>query len=388
MRAYGDDNLFDAPGSTENRLTLHFPLYSFAIFRHQHTSGGTFLLTVLPNPSIIPSMIEQIGVIGAGAWGTALSILLAEKSHDVTLWMYEQDLCAEADRARENRVYLPGFALPASLRITSSLEAAVRNKSILLFVMPSHTVRAVATQILSFLPRGAIIISAAKGIEPDTLMLLSEVLKDVLPEESHGRLCFLSGPSFAKEVAQKMPTAVTLAAYDLTVGRKAQDILSNAYFRVYTNRDVTGVELAGSLKNVVAIAAGVLLGLGYGHNSMAALLTRGLAEMARLGSAMGANPQTFFGLAGMGDLVLTCTGVLSRNRSLGERLGKGERLHDILQGSRTVAEGVKTALAARNLAKKFGVNMPIVEEVYQILYEQKEPRHAAKDLMSRELRGE
>jgi glycerol-3-phosphate dehydrogenase (NAD(P)+) len=333
-------------------------------------------------------MSEKIGVIGAGAWGTALAILLAEKKHDVTLWMYEQDLAEETARTRENRTYLAGFVLPASVQVTSSLETAARDRSILLFVMPSHTVRTVAKQLRPFLSNNPVIICAAKGIELDTLMLLSDVLRDVLPEQFYNRLCFLSGPSFAKEVAQKMPTAITLATYDPEIGKKAQDILSNAYFRVYTNPDVIGVELAGSLKNVVAIAAGVLQGMGYGHNSMAALLTRGLVEMARLGAAMGANLQTFSGLAGMGDLVLTCTGELSRNRSLGVRLGKGEQLNNILTGTKTVAEGVKTAKAARDLAKKFIINMPIIEEVYQILYEQKDPKQAATDLMSRELKGE
>jgi glycerol-3-phosphate dehydrogenase (NAD(P)+) len=219
-------------------------------------------------------------------------------------------------------------------------------------------------------------------------MPLSEVFKDILPREFHDHLCFLSGPSFAKEVAQKMPTAVALASYDPFVGKRAQEVFSNAYFRVYTNPDVLGVELAGSLKNVVAIAAGVLEGIGFGYNTMAALLTRGLAEIARLGIAMGGALQTFSGLAGMGDLVLTCTGGLSRNRALGARLGTGEKLDDILRGTKTVAEGVKTARAARDLAQKYDIAMPIVEEVYQLLYEGKDPKRAVNDLMRRELRGE
>jgi len=333
-------------------------------------------------------MKEKIGVIGGGAWGTALALLLAEKGHGVTLWMYEKDLAEEAARTRENRTYLPGFFLPASLAVTSSLEAAVRGATVVLSVVPSHTVRAVVRQFAPFLTDKAIIISASKGIEIETLMPLSEVFKDTLPKPFHNRLCFLSGPSFAKEVAQKMPTAVSLASYDPAIGKKAQEIVSSPFFRVYTNSDVMGVELGGSLKNVVAIAAGVLEGLGYGYNTMAALLTRGLAEMARLGTAMGANPFTFSGLAGMGDLVLTCTGGLSRNRTLGVRLGKGEKLDDILKGAKTVAEGVKTAKAARELAKKYDVEMPVVEEVYQILYENKDPKQAVKDLMNRELKEE
>jgi glycerol-3-phosphate dehydrogenase (NAD(P)+) len=333
-------------------------------------------------------MIEKIAVIGAGAWGTALAMLLCDKGHDVTLWMYEKDLAEETVRLRENRVYLPGFTLPPQLAVTPSLESTVRDKSVILSVVPSHTVRQVTKQYVPCLAKDAIIISASKGIEIETLMPLSEIFKDLLPKEFHGRLCFLSGPSFAKEVAQKMPTAITLASYDAAVGKKAQEILSNSYFRVYTNQDVIGVELAGSLKNVVAIAAGALEGMGFGYNTMAALLTRGLAEMARLGVAMGGNVTTFSGLAGMGDLVLTCTGGLSRNRTLGTRLGKGEKLEDIMKGAKTVAEGVKTARAARDLAKKYHIDMPIVDEVYQILYEGKNPQHALKDLMTRELKAE
>jgi glycerol-3-phosphate dehydrogenase (NAD(P)+) len=333
-------------------------------------------------------MTETIGVIGAGAWGTALSMLLADKGYDVTLWMYEKDLADETQRTRENRVYLPGFNLSHGITITSSLENAVKGKSLLLTVMPSHTVRAVTKQCVPFLSKDTTIVSASKGIELDTLMPLSDIFRDVLPTEFHDRLCFLSGPSFAKEVAQKMPTAIALAAYEPDLARKAQHVLSNGYFRVYTNDDVIGVELAGALKNVVAIAAGVLEGMGFGYNTMAALLTRGLAEMARLGVAMGGKPATFSGLAGMGDLVLTCTGGLSRNRTLGSRLGKGEKLEEIMKSAKTVAEGVKTAKAARELAQKYEIVMPIVEEVYLLLYEGKEPKLALSDLMTRELKSE
>ena len=333
-------------------------------------------------------MAEKIGVIGAGAWGTALAMLLADKGHDVTLWMYEKDLAEETARTRENRTYLPGFALPAAIRITSSMETAASGMSLVLSVVPSHTARAVAKQFSPFLSKDSVIVSASKGLELDTLMPLSDVFRDVLPRQFHDRLCFLSGPSFAKEVARKMPTAVALAAYDAALGKKAQAAFSNAYFRIYTNPDVIGVELAGSLKNVVAIAAGLLEGMGYGYNTMAALLTRGLAEMARLGVAMGGSLPTFSGLAGMGDLVLTCTGGLSRNRTIGVRLGKGETLDEIMKGARTVAEGVKTAKAARDLARKYKVDMPIVDEVCLILHEGKDPRQAVKDLMKRELREE
>lgn len=333
-------------------------------------------------------MTESIAVIGGGAWGTALALLLADKGHRVTLWMYERELAEETARTRENRVYLPGFSLPANIAVTSSLENAVKDRPYILSVVPSHTVRAVSGQFAPHLAPGAVIINASKGIEIETLKLLAEVFKDTLPEPFHGRLAFLSGPSFAKEVARKLPTAVALASYDPEVGKQAQKLLSTSYFRVYTNTDVIGVELGGSVKNVIAIAAGVLEGLGFGHNTMAALITRGLAEMARLGKAMGADPRTFSGLAGMGDLVLTCTGDLSRNRTLGTRLGKGEPFENIITGLKTVAEGVRTAKAARELARNYGVEMPVVEEVYQIIYEGKDPRQALRDLMNRELKGE
>lgn len=333
-------------------------------------------------------MAEKIGIIGAGAWGTALALLLADKGHNVALWMYEQDLAEETQRTRDNRVYLPGFTLPMNITVTSSLEEAVRARPYVLSVVPSHTVRQVSKQFAPYLSDNVVIVSASKGIEIDTLMPLSDVFREALPSKFHKRLCFLSGPSFAREVAQKMPTAVALASYDPDSGNMVQQLMSTPYFRVYTNADVIGVELGGSVKNVIAIAAGVLEGLGFGYNTMAALLTRGLVEMSRLGSAMGADPRTFSGLAGMGDLVLTCTGGLSRNRTLGVRLGKGEKLDDILKGAKTVAEGVKTAKAARELARKNGIEMPIVEEMYKILYEGKDSRQATKDLMSRALKGE
>ena len=333
-------------------------------------------------------MAEKIGIIGAGAWGTALALLLADKGHDIALWMYEKDLAEETRRDRENRVYLPGFVLPANITVTPSLDEAVRDRPFVLSVVPSHTVRTVSSQLAPYLADNAVIVSASKGIEIETLMPLSDVLRETLPSKFHNRLCFLSGPSFAREVALKLPTAVALASYDREAGNLVQKLMSTPYFRVYTNPDVIGVELGGSIKNVIAIAAGVLEGLGFGYNTMAALLTRGLSEMSRLGTALGADPRTFSGLAGMGDLVLTCTGGLSRNRTLGVRLGKGEKLDDILKSAKTVAEGVKTAKAARELARKNGIDMPIVEEIYKILYEGKDPLQATKDLMGRELKGE
>lgn len=329
-----------------------------------------------------------MGVIGGGAWGTALAMLLAENGHDITLWMYEKELAADVEKIRENRTYLPGFRIPDSIHVTNSLENAVKDHPYVISVVPSHTVRRVSSEIVPYLSDNAVIISASKGIENETLLPLSGVFRNTLPKKFHNRLCFLSGPSFAKEVAQKMPTAVTLASFDPEIGKQAQRLLSTPTFRVYTNPDVIGVELGGALKNVIAIAAGVLEGLGYGHNTMAALITRGLAEITRLGIAMGANPLTFSGLSGIGDLVLTCTGGLSRNRTLGVRIAKGEKLADILKGAATVAEGIKTTKAARDLARKYNIEMPVVEEVYRLLYEDKDPKQALMDLMNRDLKSE
>lgn len=340
------------------------------------------------NHFIISSMGEKVGVIGGGAWGTALAMVLAGNRHDITLWMYEKELADDVEKTRENRTYLPGFLLPDSIRVTNSIESAVKDHAYVLSVVPSHTVRRVSSEISQHLSEKAVIISASKGIESESLLLLSSVFRDTLPKKFHNRLCVLSGPSFAKEVAQGMPTAVTLASFDPEIGRQAQRLLSTPKFRVYTNPDVMGVELGGALKNVIAIAAGVLEGLGYGHNTMAALITRGLAEMTRLGRALGANPLTFSGLSGIGDLVLTCTGGLSRNRTLGKRLGNGEKLDQILKGAATVAEGVKTTKAAHNLASKYHIEMPVVEEVYRLLYEDKDPRQALADLMNRGLKEE
>jgi glycerol-3-phosphate dehydrogenase (NAD(P)+) len=330
----------------------------------------------------------NIGVIGAGSWGTTLADLLARKGHEVCLWVYETDLAERMVRTRENDLYLPGVALAPNLTCSADLAAVADGRKLLLLVPPSQVLRAVMGEILPHIAEGTILVTAAKGIENDSLLTMTQVLQQLCPERPESLLAVLSGPSFAREVAGGMPTAVVAAGSDVATTGLVQEAFSTAAFRVYTNDDVIGVELAGALKNVIALAAGVSDGLGFGYNTRAALITRGLAEMARLGMAMGAQPATFSGLAGMGDLVLTCTGDLSRNRSVGIELGRGRTLEEILQGMKMVAEGVKTTLSAYQLASKLGVEVPITEQMHAILYQGKSARQAVTDLMLRELKPE
>ena len=333
-------------------------------------------------------MSEKIGVIGAGSWGTTLADLLAKKGEDVTLWSYERELALDMAETGINSLFLPGIRLSPRLRYTNSLQEAVSDKEMLLFVVPSQLLRGVLTGALQYFPREAIVVSASKGVELGTLKLVSQIYEELLPKELYRNFAAISGPTFAREVAQEMPTAVVAAATDSAVAERTQRIFTTGYFRVYTNSDVTGVELGGAIKNVIAIAAGISDGLGFGHNTRAALITRGLAEMSRLGQEMGAQNSTFAGLAGMGDLVLTCTGDLSRNRTVGMKLGKGMKLGEILAEMRMVAEGVKTTESARNLARRLGVDMPITEKLFQILYEDKPVREAVMELMTRDLKAE
>ena len=333
-------------------------------------------------------MSEKIGVIGAGSWGTTLADLLAKKGEDVTLWSYERELALDMAETGINSLFLPGIRLSPRLRYTNSLQEAVSDKEMLLFVVPSQLLRGVLTGALQYFPREAIVVSASKGVELGTLKLVSQIYEELLPKEIYRNFAAISGPTFAREVAQEMPTAVVAAATDSAVAERTQRIFTTGYFRVYTNSDVTGVELGGAIKNVIAIAAGISDGLGFGHNTRAALITRGLAEMSRLGQEMGAQNSTFAGLAGMGDLVLTCTGDLSRNRTVGMKLGKGMKLSEILAEMRMVAEGVKTTESARNLARRLGVDMPITEKLFQILYEDKPVREAVMELMTRDLKAE
>lgn len=329
----------------------------------------------------------QIGVIGAGSWGTSLANLLAKKGYQVTLWAYEVEVVEGIRTRRVNDLYLPENQLSENLQATGELAAATAGKQLVLLVPPSQVLRGVFQQLLPHLEPETLLVSASKGIENSTLQTMSEILAELAP---HGadRSAFLSGPSFAKEVARELPTAVTVAAESETVAARVQEIFSTDYFRVYTSTDVIGIELGGALKNVIAIAAGIADGLGFGHNTRAALITRGLAEISRIGLAKGAQPATFAGLAGMGDLVLTCTGDLSRNRSVGMALGQGRNLKQVLDGMQMVAEGVQTTLSAYQLARRLEVEAPIIDQMYQILYQDKEPRRAVSDLMDRELKPE
>ena len=333
-------------------------------------------------------MKGHAAVIGAGNWGTALANLLAKKGTPTVLWSYEAEVADAIRRDHRNPTYLVEAELDERLGATASLDEAVRGAGMVVSVSPSHTVRSVMARVAESLSPDALIVSASKGIEESTLATMDAVLEDVLPAGAAGRLAFLSGPSFASEVAKEFPTAITMASHDPDTATAARDLFQTDYFRVYTSDDVIGVELGGSVKNVIAIASGVVAGLGYGHNTMAALITRGLAEMSRLGIALGANPMTLSGLAGMGDLILTCTGGLSRNRTVGVRLGEGKTLDEILAGSLQVAEGVRTTRSTLDLARRTGVEMPIVEEVHAMLFEGRPAGDAVGNLMLREPRAE
>lgn len=332
--------------------------------------------------------LKRIGVIGAGAWGTALASMLADKGHDVILWAFEPEVVEAINARHENTVFLAGCALPPSLKASGDLATVCSTAELILAVAPSHVTRAVMAQAAPHIPDGVPIVSATKGIENDTLLTISEVLEEVLPVRCHPYLAYLSGPSFAREVANHVPTLVVVASYSERLAREVQKVFHHTYFRVYRSNDVVGVEIGGSLKNVIAIAAGAAEGMGFGHNTRAALITRGLAEMSRMAVQRGANPMTLAGLAGMGDLVLTCTGELSRNRTLGTRLGQGETIDEILADMKAVAEGVRTARSVHDLAQRMGVDMPICEAVYQVIYEGKTAQTALAELMGRELKRE
>jgi glycerol-3-phosphate dehydrogenase (NAD(P)+) len=333
-------------------------------------------------------MTERVAVIGAGSWGTTLANLLAKKGHTVRIWSYEADVAEAINRDRANPIYLPEIPLADTLQATADIGEAVRGAGVLLQVTPSQHVRTVLRTAREHIAADAVVVSASKGIETTTLETMAEVLDETLPEPVNSRLAFLSGPTFALEVAREVPTAVTVASQSPKLARHIQELFQTDYLRVYTSPDVPGVELGGALKNVIALAAGMATGLGLGYNTLAALITRGLAEITRLGVALGANPMTFAGLAGMGDLILTCTGKLSRNRSVGEQLGRGRRLEDVLSEMKMVAEGVETTRATCELAKRRGVEMPIANEVRAVLFEGRPPAEAVRNLMTREPKPE
>ncbi len=329
-----------------------------------------------------------IGVLGAGSWGTTLAQVLAEKGHDVDLWVFEKDLVETIAAKHENTTYLPGYALSERIVPHNDVGNVVKGHRLLVMVVPSHVYRGVVSRILPFMEDSTVVVNATKGIENDTLLTMSGIWRELMPQPRFAHLLCLSGPSFAKEVIQGAPTAITLAGENLELAKSVQQVFSTRNFRVYTSLDIIGVELAGALKNVIALAAGACDGLEFGYNTRAALITRGLAEMSRLGVAMGANPLTFSGLAGIGDLLLTCTGDLSRNRTVGKKLGQGMKIQEILADMKMVAEGVKTARSAYQLSKKLDVDMPICRKVYEVIYEDKNPQEAVNELLERDLKHE
>jgi glycerol-3-phosphate dehydrogenase (NAD(P)+) len=327
----------------------------------------------------------RCAVVGAGAWGTTLADMLACNGHAVHLWGFEPEVVAAINGRRENPVFLPGFSLAKSLTATTDHREALEGAELIVYATPSQHLRGIARAGAAHVAKDAVLVVASKGIEERTLALMS----DVIAQEAKGRpVVALSGPSFAAEVASRQPTAIVAASLDSDAARIAQDTLSNATFRVYTHDDLIGVELGGALKNVMAVATGIVEGVGLGNNSRAALITRGLAEMTRLGVALGARAPTFAGLAGIGDLVLTCTGALSRNRAVGVEVGQGKTLEQALAGKPTVAEGVVTTKSALALAKREGVEMPIATTVYRILFDGHSAKRAVPELMARGLRAE
>ncbi|UCD33236.1 MAG: NAD(P)-dependent glycerol-3-phosphate dehydrogenase [Desulfobacterales bacterium] len=330
----------------------------------------------------------DIGVVGAGSWGTALADLLGRKGFKLDLWAFEKEVKEQIESERENKLFLPGFSLSNHLYPSNNIAKVVAEKDLVLFAVPSHVMRETAARIHGHVSPQTIVVSASKGIENKTHLTMSGVLKETLTDLPEDAFSVLSGPSFSREVAMAFPTVIAAASTSQDTARFVQHIFATPYFRVYTNNDLIGVELGGAVKNVIAIAAGIIDGLGLGLNTRAALITRGLTEIRRLGLKLGANPRTFAGIAGIGDLVLTCTGDLSRNHTVGKKIGEGMRLREILQDMRMVAEGVKTAKSVYNLSRKLGIEMPISHEVYRILYDDISPKEACLRLMTRDLKQE
>lgn len=333
-------------------------------------------------------MVKRIAILGAGSWGTALAIVLSRAGHDVALWARRSDAAAFMMDHRHNRSYLPGAHLPDSLEVTSEIPQAVFERPVWVFATPSHAVRACAERLLPFADEDVLCVSVAKGIENGSLLTTTQVLRQVLTVVPPARLGILSGPSHAEEVVEEKPTALVAASYSTDVVHEIQSTFMTPRLRVYMNHDVIGVEIAGSVKNIMAIAAGISDGLGYGDNTKATIVTRGLAEIKRLGMAMGAESSTFSGLAGIGDLVVTAMSRHSRNRFLGEQLGMGKRLEEVERDMQMVAEGVRTTESVRRLADKFGIEMPITEAVFDILFEGKKPQIAVDELMTRSAKRE
>jgi len=332
--------------------------------------------------------MAKIAVLGAGSWGVATSALLYSNGHQVTLWEFDHQEMTKLSQEREHKQKLPGIIIPKEIEITDDLTCATLEAEMLVLALPSHTVRGVARKVAEVNLADPVIVNLAKGIENDTLCRMSEILKEELPSNLHDRIVTLSGPSHAEEVSRKIPTTVVVAGFQEKIAKKIQRTFMNPYFRVYTNSDIIGVELGGSLKNVIAIASGICDGMGLGDNSRGALITRGLAEIIRLGEKLGAKRETFAGLSGLGDLVTTCISKYSRNRFVGEQIGKGKTLDQVLKEMTMVAEGVKTTKSAYQLSMKHKVEMPITEQIYTVLFEDKQPQLAIAELMTRDPKSE
>lgn len=324
--------------------------------------------------------MEKITVIGSGSWGTALAVLLYNNGHNVNMWTSRKEKAEAINLAGENKEFLPQIAIPKQINVTNE-ESAVENSNIIVFAKSSKFIRVTAEKFSPYLNKNQIIVNVAKGLEDDTLYTMSEIIENVIPQ---CKVCVLSGPSHAEEVAREIPTTCVVASKDKQVSEYIQDVFMNSIFRVYTNSDIIGVEIGGSLKNVIALAAGISDGLGFGDNTKAALMTRGIVEIARLGVAMGGEAMTFAGLSGVGDLIVTCTSMHSRNRRAGILLGQGKSLNETLKEIHQVVEGVNTAKAAYNLAKKYNIDMPITEEINRVLFENKSAKQVVIDLMTRD----
>lgn len=330
----------------------------------------------------------KIGVIGAGSWGTSLANLLAMKGFAVDLWCYEEEIFNYIKNDRENKIYLPRVRLARNINPVVSLEEAVKEKDIILFVVPSHVMGETAAKVAPYASENMIFVSASKGIENDTYKTMTQIIKEKIPCATDSNTVALSGPTFAKELAELKPTLVTVACADLETASYVQNVFAASHFRVYTGDDVLGVEIGGAVKNVIAIASGVVDGMKLGLNARAALITRGLVEIRRIGIALGAHPHTFSGLSGVGDLILTCTGSLSRNHTVGFKLGEGKKIDDILKEMRMVAEGIKTAKSVYFLGQKLGIEIPICNEIYNVIYNDAKPYKSVNKLMTRELKRE
>ncbi len=339
---------------------------------------------------VIKKNIEtlKIGVVGAGSWGTALANLLAVNGYKLDLWVFEEDVKEQIESKSENVTFLPGAKLSENITPTNDMQKATADKDIVLVVVPSHVMRETSKEINKYIDKKSLVVTASKGIENKTHLTMLEILQENIDNIPQNQFAVLSGPSFAREVVQKLPTVVAIASTIPETAQFIQKVFAAPFFRVYTNDDPVGVEIGGAIKNVIAIAAGISDGLELGLNARAALITRGLTEMRRLGDKMGANPHTFAGLTGVGDLLLTCTGALSRNYTVGTKLGKGMLLDEILKEMKMVAEGVKTTRSVYNLSRKLGIELPICNEVYKILFENQPPEKAIPQLMTRSLKHE